>query len=234
MTTAGKFLFAVLALFFGAACQAQEWDFGTWHGVEVGGELTKRFGISVEQQLRLENNSSSVDQTFTQLQLEYDLPKGFEVGAAYRLSWSPGREGAYTDRHRYNLDVSYGRDIWKLKAKLRARFQHKPSPYEFNDRLKPDDSPMHVRLKLSVSYRDWKDWKPGAEFEVYFRTNPNDNGIGKLRYRLFLDYDLPKKQEISMFYMIQTDHTGKQPQFESIIGVEYSFEWKRPKQKKQE
>jgi len=234
-TTINTFFVALLIAVSAGATQAQEWDFLSWHRVKVGGELTKKLGLSVEQQLRLANNSSSIEQTFTELGLEYDLPKGFEVSAAYRLSWSPERDGSYSDGHRYNIDVSYGKDVWKLKAKLRARFQHRPSAYVFNDRLEPDDSPMHVRLKLDISYRDLKDWTPGVEFEVYFRTdNPLDNGIGKLRYRAFLNYDLPKRQELEMFYMLETDHTGSEPQFASILGVNYSFEWKRPKKKKKD
>ncbi len=232
-TTVNRFLATLLIALFAVSAQGQEWDFLTWHRVKVGGPLTKKFGLSVEQQLRLANNSSSIEQTFTELGLEYDLPKGFEVSAAYRLSWSPERDGSYSSGHRYNIDLSYSKKIWKLKAKLRARFQHRPSPYEFNERLEPDDSPMYVRMKLDVSYRKLKDWTPGLEFEVYFRTdNPNENGIGKLRYRAFLDYDLPKRQELGLFYMLETDHTGDVPQFASIVGVNYSFEWKRPKKKK--
>lgn len=232
-TTVIRLLATLFIAVFAVSAEAQEWDFLSWHRVKVGGDLTKKLGLSVEQQLRLANNSSSIEQTFTELGLEYDLPKGFEISAAYRLSWSPEKDGSYSDGHRYNIDVSYGQNFWKLKAKLRARFQHKPSPYEFNDRREPDDSPMYVRTKLAVSYRDLKDWTPGLEFEIYFRTdNPKDNGIGKLRYRAFLDYDLPKRQELSLFYMLETDHTGDIPQFASIVGINYSFEWKRPKKNK--
>lgn len=214
---------------------AQEWDFLTWHKVQISGNLTKQLKLSVEQQLRLDNNSSYIDETFTQLGLGYDLPKGFGLEAAYRFSWAQQTDGSFENRHRYNIDLDYGRDIWNLKAKLRARFQHRPSAYLFNERLKPEDSPVFVRLKLSISYTKLKDWTPGIEFETFVRTdNPNDAGINRFRYRVFLDYDLPKRQELGLFYMFQTDYSGKTPQFVSVVGVSYAYEWKRPKKKKKD
>lgn len=230
-TTLRKYVLLAFVLVCSAASHAQEWDFGTWQKVKVGGELTKNFELALTHQLRLENNSRSVDQFFSQLELEYDLPKGLEVGAAYRLSWAPNKDGSYANKHRYNIDLSYSKTFGTVKAKLRSRFQHKPSASLFNDRLKPESSPMHVRLKLSISYRGFKKWTPGAEYEVYFRTNIDKHGIGKMRYRIFLDYDLPKRQEIGVFYMLQTNHTGSQPRFDSIVGLSYNFEWKRPKKK---
>jgi hypothetical protein len=49
---------------------------------------------------------------------------------------------------------------------------------------------------------------------------------------VFLDYDLPKRQELGLFYMIQTDFSGNAPEFVSSVGISYSYEWKRPKKKK--
>ena len=232
MRTKALLLFLLVCGFSG---QAQEWDFGTWHKLQVKGALTKKLSLSIEQQLRLNSNSSSVDETFTELGLNYDLPKGFEVGAAYRLAWSPNKVGYYDNQHRYNIDASYGRKIWNLKAKFRARFQHRPSQSLFNERLKPEDSPIFVRLKLSVSYDKLKDWKPGIEFETFIRTdNPNEVGAKRFRYKIFLDYNLPKRQELGLFYMLQTNYSGKTPEFQNIVGVSYSYEWKRPKKKKKD
>ena len=212
---------------------AQEWDFLTWHKVQLQGELVKDLKLSVEQQLRLKNNTTSIEQTFTQFGLGYDLPKGFEIEAAYRLSWSQNENGTFENRHRYNIDFEYGHKFWDLKAKLRARFQHRPSPSLFNERLKPDDSPVFVRFKLSVTYDKLKKLTPGIEFETFVRAeNPNEAGVNRFRYRVFLDVDLPKRQELGAFYMLETDYSGKTLEFQSVVGVSYSYEWKRPKKKK--
>jgi hypothetical protein len=223
-----SFLLFVASMAFG-----QQWDFGTWHRVKVGGLVTKKLSLSVEQQVRLDNNSTRLDETFTEFGLSQDLPKGFEIGAAYRLAWSPEVSGVYTNSHRYNVDLSYSRKVWKFKTGLRARFQHRPDASLFNDRLKPNDSPIFVRIKWSIAYRKLKDWKPGVEFEAFVRTDrPEENGAHKFRYRVFVDYDLPKRQELGLFYMLQTDHSGRQPEYTSVVGVNYSYEWKRPKKKK--
>lgn len=211
---------------------AQVWDFSTWHRVKVGGDLNKKLSLSVEHQLRLFDNSRKIDDTFTEVGVNYDLPKGFELAGAYRLAWSDSKYG-FLNTHRYNIDVSYGRKIWKLKADLRARFQHRPSTSLLNERLEPQESPMFIRLKFSIAYNKLKKWKPGLEFETFIRVdNPAENGAHRFRYRAFLDYDLPKRQSLGLFYMLQTDYSGKTPEFSSVVGVNYAYEWKRLKKKK--
>ncbi|MBP9151156.1 MAG: DUF2490 domain-containing protein [Flavobacteriales bacterium] len=207
----------------------------TWHKLQAKGELTKKLGLSLQQQLRLRDNSSSVDETFTDISLNYDLPKGFDVGVSYRLAWSPNKDSYYENQHRYSIDASYSRKIWNLKAKFRARFQHRPDASLFNERLKPEDSPIFVRLKLSVTYDKFIKWKPGIDFESFIRTdNPNELGARKFRYTISVDYALSNRQELGLFYMLQTDYSGSTHEFVSVVGVSYTYEWKRTKKKKQD
>jgi len=213
--------------------QAQQWDFISWHRIEAKGDLTKDLKASVQQQIRLNRNSTYFDETFTELGLGYDLPKGFEVEGAYRLSWNQNENGSFSTGHRYNLDVGYSEKFWKLKADLRGRFQHAPSIYFFNDRLEPDDSPMFVRLKFSLAYRKLDKLTPGVEFETFIRLeDPRYAGINKYRYRVFLEFNLPKRQEFEVFYMIQTDYSNTFPEYQNVVGLKYAYEWKRPKRKK--
>ena len=72
-------------------------------------QLDQKFSMSVEQQVRLFDNSTRLDQTFTELGLGYDLPKGFGLNLAYRFSWSPDQDGSFSNRHRYNVDITYGK-----------------------------------------------------------------------------------------------------------------------------
>ncbi len=230
---ASRLLHTILFLSVACVAQGQQWDFLTWHSLKAGGELTKKISLSVEQQVRLNQNSLHFDETFTDVELGYDLPKGFDVSAAYRFSWALDKNQTLFNRHRYSIDIGYAEKIWKLKTKFRARFQHRPSASLFNDRLEPDDSPMFVRLKLSVEYTKLKKWTPGLAFEAFIRVeDPNQAGAQKFRYRAFLNYNLPKRQEVGLFYILETDHAGYTPVFASIVGINYSFEWKRPKKKK--
>lgn len=223
----------ILLMLVSSISMAQVWDFNTWHGVKVSGDLTKNLSLSAEQQLRLEENSTRVDQTFTELGLKYDLPKGFKAAVAYRLSWVANKDRYFENRHRYIVDLSYGKTIWRLKPELRARFQHRPSVSAFSESAKPEESPILVRLKFGISYTELKDWKPGVEFEAFIRTNdPRMNGFIAYRYRASLQYGLPKRQAISVFYLLETDYSRITPQFTSILGIDYSYEWKLPKKKK--
>jgi len=213
----------------------QVWDFATWQGAKVSGEVMKKLSISVEEQLRLENNSSYIDEVFTEVGVGYDLPKGFGISAAYRFSLQPRMTGELRTGHRYNLDVSYSKKFWKLRGKLKARYQHRPSPYLTNDRLEPESGPVIIRLKCSIEYADLKKWTPGIEFEAFALTNdPFGSGFNRYRYRIFLERDLPKRQDLAIFYILQTDYSREQPMFTSIVGLNYSYEWKRPKRKKKD
>lgn len=228
-----KYLFVGALLLFAGSVQAQQWDFLSWYRVQAHGNLTKKFSMSVEQQVRLFDNSTRLDQTFTELGLGYDLPKGFGLNLAYRFSWSPDQDGSFSNRHRYNVDITYGKKFWKLRGKIRARIQHRPSSSDFNERLEPEASPVFVRLKGSVNYRKLGDWTPGIAFEAFFRVeDPNEMGANKFRYRVFLNYDLPKRNELGLFYMIETDYSGRTPEYLSVVGLSYAYEWKRPKKKK--
>ncbi len=220
-------------MLMGISATAQDWDFSTWTRLKAKGELIKKFELSIEQQLRLHENSTALNETFTELGVAYDLPKGFGISAAYRLGFEPLEEGGVENQHRYNVDLTYGKKFWKLRAKIRARFQHSPNASNFNERLKPDDDPIHVRLKVSLSYNDLKRLTPGIAYEVYFLTNdPIESGANKFRYRAFLNYKISKRHEVGGFYMLQTAYTSATPQFDSVLGINYSYTWKRPKKKK--
>ena len=226
-------LVLALIFLFAAPSQAQQWDFITWHRIEAKGNVTKDVSASVQQQVRLNNSSTYFDETFTEVGLGYDLPKGFQLEGAYRLSWNQREDGSFSSGHRYNLDVAYSEKFWKLKAALRARFQHAPSAHLLNERLEPDDSPIFVRLKLSLAYRKLDKLTPGIEFETFIRVeDPLEAGANKFRYRAFLEVDLPKRQEFEIFYMVQTDYSGRTPEFQNVVGLKYAYEWKRPKKKK--
>jgi hypothetical protein len=224
----------MLLMVFCASCAfGQEWDFFTWHRLKAGGDLTKKISLSIEQQVRLNENSSGLDQTFTELGLGYDFPKGFDLSGAYRFSWAPNEDRSFKNRHRYNIDLNYGKKFWRLKPKVRVRFQHRPSTYLINDRLAPEQSPMTIRLKVSIDYTKLKKWTPGIAFEAFFSlNNPVDNGAYKFRYRAYLNYDLPKRQKFGLFYMLETDYSDSAPFFSSVVGVNYAYEWKRPKKNK--
>ena len=230
---AHRFLATILILGFSLSANAQDWDFFTWHRLQASGDLTKEISLSIEQQVRLNENSTGLDQTFTELGLGYDLPKGFSLSGAYRFSWAPNEDGSFKNRHRYNVDLNYGKKIWLLKPKVRARFQHRPSTYLINDRLEPEQSPMTIRVKVSIDYTKLKKWTPGIAFEAFFNiNNPVENGAYKFRYRAYLNYDLPKRQELGLFYMLETDYSNSTPFFSSVLGINYAYEWKRPKKKK--
>jgi len=210
----------------------QQWDFISWTGIQAKGKLTKKLGLAIEQQLRLKENSTTVDKTFTELGLSYDLPKGFGITAEYRLSHEPQKEGEMRAASRYNFDLTYSKKFLKLRAKVRARFQHAPNATGSNERVAFNEDPLNLRLKISLSYNGIKRFTPGLAYEVFLlANNAARSGFNKFRYRAFINYKLNKRHGLGAFYMVQTVYSGAFPRFDSVLAVNYTYTWKRPKKR---
>ena len=100
----------VLGLLFGSNILAQEiktvQDFETWSSVGLQYKPVDRLNIELEEQVRLKNNSQTLDEYFTQLSLSYELSNHFELSGAYRwITMSKKEDGVSVNESadRYHL-----------------------------------------------------------------------------------------------------------------------------------
>lgn len=195
-----RHLFVLLVLLFGcglSAVHAQvQKDAQLWKGLVLQKTfMHNRLQLSLNEEVRLRNNMSTLRNSFTDMSLHYKLLKRLAVGAGYRYSIKPD-----INSHRVYGDVT-----WRPKLKgrfgmvLRTRLQH-----DF-DRL---DTDLTLRPRLWFDYNLPKTkLEPYVAVEPFFRVDEGWN-IDHLRFYGGLKYPLRKKVELRCGYILAQDIDG--------------------------
>ncbi len=99
-------------------------DLESWFSMELKYKLNKKWSFGLQEQLRLENNSSEIDGYFTQFTSAYKLFKNLEAGVGLRYISKNDNEGkiqGYRNYFRYHLDASFKHKISRFSIKYRLR-----------------------------------------------------------------------------------------------------------------
>ena len=111
-------LVVCLLIFLPMVSQAQDGtyytiqDFETWTSIDLRYKPTKKLRLSLSQQLRLKDNTSTLDVNFTQLGLKYKLADFLSIGFASRLIIENDNEGKIqgNEKHlRWHGDIEFGK-----------------------------------------------------------------------------------------------------------------------------
>lgn len=195
-------------------------DLETWSTLGLEYKLNKKWSFALEEELRLKENSSEIDQYFTELSAEYDLSKHFSLGAGARFSRVNDNQGkiqGYENHLRFQLDASYKHKIDKLSLKYRLRYQNKD---ELD--VDTDEAKEGIRFKTSAKYA-FKNWKfdPEISAEVFNQFNSTSaNTFDKYRLSIGTTYSLNDYGKINLSYQFEKedlkDHVN-------IIGLKYTY-----------
>ena len=191
---------------------AQNSDFEFWPSAELQTNLSKKFRLSVEQQLRLDNNASQFKNTFTEAGLRYRLSDYFSVRANYRFIIKPN-------------DIEH-----RISGDILARYQKKKFPLRFNYRLRYQktyrgggrDPVNFIRNKMQISYNLSKVVDPFIAGELYYRIWNKTNEFQKYRLDAGLEWRLSKKSVLAVFYRLQKEINVNNPATDHVIGMGYS------------
>lgn len=210
-------------------------DFGTWAGLELKTSLTKKLDVSLEGQSRFNRNSTRLKTAFVSPGFKYKIHDQVRIGMDYRLASVPF-DNSTSNRiftHRFTLDAEF-RDILNLfvdksplNLSIRLRGTHER---ELN---KQDDNYLRARLKASYKIKKSK-FEPNISAEMFYHLNNQieytftevrtHHAVNKFRVRLGLDYNLKKRQQISLFGIYQRQLFSLENDF--ILGLSYSYEIK--------
>jgi hypothetical protein len=102
---------------------AQQSDFQFWPQVLIGYNLSDRFKLSLEEEVRFRENVSQVKKELTDLGITYKINKALKIGVTYRLELtfknpdeSAWRSGLYSD-------IMFRQKIRRFQFDYRLRFQ---------------------------------------------------------------------------------------------------------------
>lgn len=204
-------------------------DLESWSSAKFKYKFSKKFSVGLSESLRLRQNSSVIDQHFTELSAGYRLFKPLTLVA----------EGRYGFRNRddamkRSLRMFYGLDLEKefgdLELSARLAFQSRNDLSGESVNAEPKRT-LRYRLGAGYNIKNWK-LDPAVSFEMFRETWVDEPEFDKFRLKIHTDYSLKKAGKLRFFYAYESELKDNFPQKTSIVGVNYSFTAKRKKPKK--
>lgn len=205
-------------------------DWASWNSLELKYKLNKKWSFGLEEQLRLKEDISVIDEYFTELNAEYKIFKNFSLGGGLRFIRENDNQGnlqGYENHFRFNLDATYKHKLDRFSLGYRLRYQNKNelgvSPEE------GDYANQNIRLKTSIKY-NVKKWPLDPKFSVEifnrFQEDNDNNGFSKYRLTFGTDYEIKNFGEIGLYYRFEKDLNVDIPETTNIIGLKYTYTFK--------
>ncbi len=199
-----------------------------WNTLNLKHKLNKKFSVLLTEELRLKENYSQMNLTYTDLGLEYN-PLGFmKTSIVYRSIQKFNYDEPVSLRNRLMWDVSLKLKHNRFSFQYRHRLQCEVKNYStsINGHLRE----WFSRSKFLVKYEYSKRISPYVSTELRYQINDPrnaeyDHGIHRSRYQLGIDYKIKSKQEIGIYYLFQHEYYINNIAELYVFGVEYSFEF---------
>ena len=205
-----------------------------WTGLGVKIDLNQQFSFAYENQVRLNQNMTTLQNFYNEFSVGYDpgVLKGLNFAIKYRLS-RKNRGPYYAFENRFNFDAGYGYKIEPLNITLsfRARYQ-----VAFN-RLGTVNSDIFpraqntARFKFKVAYSnpDFKRIQPYLAAEPFIALQPKNVYSWMNSYRLTggVKFDLPKRLELDVYYIFEKTFRAV-PIKNYIYGLQLTYVFKNP------
>jgi hypothetical protein len=194
---------------FSPALRAQVKDFQTWNSIALEKKVTKKLDISISQELRLRDNSSELNSTFTDAGFTYEALKNFNIGLYYRLIiMSDGIA------HRAYIDVSFKHQISKWTAQARIRLQHQEEKNELAEN--------YIRPKVSLTYKINKKWQPYVSGELFYHARYFKSSLfDEYRLTAGCNYNFNKRNSIKFFYLFDQEFNVNAAEQSHVTGIAY-------------
>ena len=193
-----------------------------WTGASVRLKLNKKFTITLREEIRLGDNMSSRNSTFTEIGVKYKLNKHFSFVPRFRLVNIPLKK----NKKRFSFDAYYSWKKKKSPVSFKYRFRIQDTK-KINSKKEAND---YLRNKFTIGYNATKLVDPFFAYELYFRFD-NKNEFRKNRYTFGLDWKLNKKMNLTTYYRIQKEINVKSPEKLNVIGLSFSYKFSLAKPK---
>jgi len=200
-------------------------DFESWSTIGISKKIGD-FKLSLDENLRLHENSTSIDKFFTDVGVSYKINKYIKLGTNYRFYRNKTTSGDYKNQHRFSgdLKLSYGLD--RFDFSYRARLQNKDEDFYKSDLS--DNNVNNFRNKLQVEYDIKKTkFEPYVSAELFRRFGDSQaDYFNKYRLTIGMKYELKKIGEFNLFYRFDKELNSTYPKSTYIVGLGYSYKFK--------
>ncbi|MCG8573857.1 MAG: DUF2490 domain-containing protein [Flavobacteriales bacterium] len=203
-------------------------DLESWSSVGLRFKPNKKFSLQYEQGLRLNHNSTIVDQLLSDLSMKIRPVKYLEFGAGFRYIKDRGGNDLFDNDFRFNFDAAVRHKVDRFSFKYRLRYQNRN---ELGlSRAEGDNHKQYLRFKVGVNY-NIKDWKldPNLSAEIFRNLDGTNGGFDNLRFTLGSAYDFKKFGKLGFYYRIERELGVTYPKTTSILGLNYVYTIKTKK-----
>lgn len=217
-----KFLLflAILCLFYPDENKAQTSDFSTWTRLGIQTDLGSRFELEATEGIRFNNNSSQLDEIYTELSLGFSPWKFLELCGNYRFIHNQKADGSRENLHRFDIDLNLKSEIQRFGFKYRLRWENYPTFANENP-----DHVFYLRHKLGVDY-DIRKCKitPYFSAELFHKFRDSKaNELRKLRYSAGASYKLNKYHRFMLLLRYQNEINVNEPDKNFILNLRYKY-----------
>lgn len=201
-------------------------DFGCIVSAEAEAGLGGPFGLSVEEELRFENNCTQFDRWLNSVGVDYTcLHNRMNIGLTADYIRRHNDRGYYENRGRLGLQVTYTEDWRRFRFQVRSKavgtfFDERTGEHRVNPRL-------YWRNRLKVTYQPMNSrFKYALSTELFWLTNdPKKGGIDNLRTVLSVDYRLARQYTLSAFVRMDNDLQVKEPVDRFFLGLTFKAKY---------
>ena len=224
-----KRLLTIVLLLFSVGVFAQSersTDFGGIVSAEAEVGLGGPFGLSVEEELRFENNCTQFDRWLNSVGVDYTcLHNRMNIGLTADYIRRHNDRGYYENRGRLGLQVTYTEDWRRFRFQVRSKaigtfFDERMGEHRVNPRL-------YWRNRLKVTYQPMNSrFKYALSTELFWLTNdPKKGGIDNLRTVFSVDYRLARQYSLSAFVRMDNDLQVKEPVDRFFLGLTFKAKY---------
>ena len=135
--------------------------------VSVDKKITKGLHVSLEEEVRFDNNFGSLDRLQTTLGLSYKVHPNIKLGLGYALinGYGANSETFKNPRHRFMADITGTVHYGNWNFSLKERFQVTRRTGDFNVYQNPQNA-LTLKSRLKAQYKGFGKIQPYAYFEV--------------------------------------------------------------------
>ena len=142
-------------------------EFGGRISVSVDKRITQGLHVSLEEEVRFDNNFSSLDRLQTTVGLNYKVHPNIKLGLGYALinGYGANSESFKNPRHRLMADVTGTLHLGQWNISLKERFQVTRRTGDYNIYQNPKNA-LTLKSRLTARYKGFGAVQPYAYFEV--------------------------------------------------------------------
>lgn len=215
----------VLLLFLSANVIAQSGrttDVGCIASAEVSVDVSSRFALSVEEELRFYENFTQFNRWLNSVGAEYAfMANRMKVGLNADYIRRHNDEGYYENRWRTGLYVTYSETFRHFKFGIRSKllftfYDERTGEHRVNPKL-------YWRNRLQASYQQPNSrFKYSLSAELFWLTNdPKGRIVDNLRTVASVEYRLTRRHYLSLFARMDNDLQVKEPVDRFWLGLTF-------------